>query len=91
MIDQPTATPKLYIGINIHKRNCKVHYTSELFSGKTFSIKPKPEMLKGDVDKHFKDYVISTAYEAGADSRKQQAAQTVLCSGQKRYTLGPRI
>ncbi|WP_124981487.1 hypothetical protein [Nonlabens xiamenensis] len=65
MIDQQTAPPNLYIGIDIHKRNWIVHCASELFPGKTFSIKPKPEMLKGDVDKHFKDYVISTAYEAG--------------------------
>jgi len=65
MITQITAVPKLYIGIDIHKRSWKVHCATDLFSGKSFSMNPAPEQLKGYVDKHFAGHKVSTAYEAG--------------------------
>ena len=65
METQITATPKLYIGIDIHKRSWKVHCATDLFSGKTFSMGPEPEFLKAYVDRHFSGYEVSTAYEAG--------------------------
>ena len=65
MITQITAVPKLYIGIDIHKRSWKVHCATDLFSGKSFSMNPNPEQLKDYVNKHFADYEVSTAYEAG--------------------------
>ncbi|MGS0527707.1 IS110 family transposase [Zobellia nedashkovskayae] len=65
MITQITALPKLYIGIDIHKRSWKVHCATDLFAGKSFSMKPDPIQLKDYVSKHFADYEVSTAYEAG--------------------------
>ena len=65
MNTQQTALPKLYIGIDIHKRSWKVHCATDLFSGKTFSMPPSPELLFGHVSKHFPDHEVSTAYEAG--------------------------
>lgn len=65
METQITAIPKLYIGIDIHKRSWKVHCATDLFSGKSFTMPPKAEVLKAYVDKHFVDYEVSTAYEAG--------------------------
>lgn len=65
MITQITAVPKLYIGIDIHKRNWKVHCATDLFSGKSFSMPPNPEQLRAYVSKHFSDHQVSTAYEAG--------------------------
>ena len=65
MKTQITALPKLFIGIDIHKRSWKVHCSTDLFSGKSFSMPPKPAKLKDYVDKHFSDHVVSTAYEAG--------------------------
>ena len=38
MKTQTTAEYKLYIGIDIHKRNWKVHCSTNLFLGKTFSM-----------------------------------------------------
>lgn len=60
-----TAQPKLFIGIDIHKRSWKIHCATDLFSGKSFTMPPKPEILKQYVLKHFSGYAVSTAYEAG--------------------------
>lgn len=65
MKTEPTAQPKLYIGIDIHKRSWKVHCATDLFSGKSFSMPPRPKVLKEYVVKHFPDYQVATAYEAG--------------------------
>jgi transposase len=65
MITQITALPKLYIGIDIHKRGCKVHCATDLFSGKSFSMAPDPVQLLVYVSKHFPDHEVSVAYEAG--------------------------
>ncbi len=61
----PTAQPKLYIGIDIHKRSWKIHCATDLFSGKSFTIPPKPEVLQEYVNKHFSVHQVTTAYEAG--------------------------
>src|SRR5690554_5558229 len=65
MNTQITADTKLYIGIDIHKRSWKVHCSTDLFSGKSFSMPPDPLQLKAYVDRHFSGYDVSTAYEAG--------------------------
>lgn len=65
MNTQITAETKLYIGIDIHKRSWKVHCSTDLFSGKSFSMPPDPLQLKAYVDRHFSGYDVSTAYEAG--------------------------
>lgn len=65
MKTQQTATPKLFIGIDIHKRSWKVHCATDLFSGRTFSMSPDPEGLRDYVERHYPDHEVSTAYEAG--------------------------
>lgn len=65
MNTQIIAPSKLYIGIDIHKRSWKVHCSTDLFSGKTFSMSPDPEQLLRYVNKHFADHQVSVAYEAG--------------------------
>lgn len=65
MNTQQTARPKLYIGIDIHKRSWKVHCATDLFAGKSFSMSPDPSQLFEYVSKHFSDYEVCTAYEAG--------------------------
>ncbi|MBD0852570.1 IS110 family RNA-guided transposase [Maribacter arenosus] len=60
-----TATPKLYIGIDMHKRSWKVHCATDLSSGKTFSMPPEPELLLSYVERYYPDFDVSTAYEAG--------------------------
>lgn len=65
MRNQQTVTPKLFIGIDIHKRSWKVHCASDISSGKTFSMNPNPIKLKSFVEQHFNGHEVSTAYEAG--------------------------
>lgn len=65
MDTQQTATPKLFIGIDIHKRSWKVHCATDLFSGKSFSMSPDPLQLYRYVEKHFPGHEVSTAYEVG--------------------------
>jgi len=65
METQQTAGPKLFIGIDIHKRSWKIHCATDLSSGKAFSMAPHAELLRDYVSKHYPDYQVSTAYEAG--------------------------
>jgi transposase len=60
-----TARPKLFIGIDIHKRSWKIHCSTDISGGKTFSMPASPEGLKKYVDKYFIDHEVYTAYEAG--------------------------
>lgn len=60
-----TATSKLFIGIDIHKRSWKIHCSTDLSGGKTFSMDPRPKQLKEYVNKYYSDYEVTTAYEAG--------------------------
>ena len=65
MKTQQTAPPKLFIGIDIHKRSWKVHCATDLSSGRTFSMSPDPEGLREYVERHYPGHEVSTAYEAG--------------------------
>lgn len=55
-----TALPKLFIGIDIHKRSWKIHCSTDLFAGKSFTMPPEPEKLRDYVNKHFPDYEMTT-------------------------------
>lgn len=59
------TTAKLYVGLDIHKRSWKIHTSTDLFDGKTFTSPPNADSLKSYVDKHFAGYEIHIAYEAG--------------------------
>lgn len=65
MTNSVTATPKLYIGIDIHKKSWKVHFCTDLFDGATKTFVPDAEAFKNYVNKHFPGYQITCAYEAG--------------------------
>lgn len=65
MKTEHTARPKLFICIDIHKRSWKVHCSTDLFSGRTFSMSPDPEGLREYVERHYPCHEVSTAYEAG--------------------------
>lgn len=65
MKTEHTARPKLFIGIDIHKRSWKIHCSTDISGDKTFSMSPYPEGLKKYVDKYFPEHEVTTAYEAG--------------------------
>lgn len=60
-----TSTPKLFIGIDIHKKSWKVHFCTDITEGSTATFTPSAEKLKNYVDKNYPDYEVSVAYEAG--------------------------
>lgn len=65
MKTEHTARPKLFIGIDIHKRSWKIHCSTDISGGRTFSMPPYPEELRKYVAKYFPDHEVVTAYEAG--------------------------
>jgi len=57
--------PKLFIGVDIHKKTWSVSIQTDLFFHKTFSIPSEPEMLYRYVMSHFPDHLVNMVYEAG--------------------------
>jgi transposase len=66
MATQSTASvPKLYIGMDIHKKSWSVHLCTDLFDHKGFTLPPKPEVLYDYVERHFGEHEVSITYLAG--------------------------
>ena len=65
MVLEHTVYPKLFIGIDIHKRSWKIHCATDLSRGKTFSMGPYPDQLRDHVFRYYEGYEVTTAYEAG--------------------------
>jgi transposase len=59
------ASPKLFIGMDIHKKSWSVHLRTDLFDHKGFTMPPRPETLVDYVSSHFGGYEVSLTYEAG--------------------------
>ena len=45
MNTQITAIPKLYIGMDIHKKSWSLHFRTDLFDHSGFSMPPEPGVL----------------------------------------------
>jgi transposase len=65
MQSQIIAAPKLFIGMDIHKKSWSVHLRTDLFDHKGFSMPPESEKLVDYVTTHFADHEVSLTYEAG--------------------------
>jgi transposase len=66
MHQTPTAaSPKLYIGMDIHKKSWSVHFRTDLFDHRGFTMPPEPEKLLQYVNTHFRDHEVNITYEAG--------------------------
>lgn len=65
MKTKDTATPKLFIGIDIHKRSWNIHMATDLFDGRSLTVPPEAESLQGYVEKHYPNHQVVCAYEAG--------------------------
>jgi transposase len=66
MKTQTTALmPKLYIGIDVHKKSWTYHYQTDLFDGKTITQPANPNTLVDWVQKHYPAHEVTCAYEAG--------------------------
>jgi transposase len=59
------ASPKLFIGMDIHKNSWSVHLRTDLFDHKGFNMPPQPQTLVDYVSSHFDSHEVSLTYEAG--------------------------
>jgi transposase len=62
---QITATPKLFIGMDVHKKSWTVHIKTDLFDYKTITVPPAPESLVAYVQKNLPGHEVICCYEAG--------------------------
>ena len=62
---QITATPKLFIGMDVHKKSWTCHFKTDLFDYKTVTMPANPNCLKDYVIKNFPGHEVSCCYEAG--------------------------
>jgi transposase len=60
-----TTSPKVYIGLDVHKKTWSVSIQTDLFFHKTYSMPSKAVDLYDYVAKHFPDYEVSLVYVAG--------------------------
>lgn len=60
-----TSSPKLFIGIDIHKRSWKVHFCTDISEGSTVTFVPSAKKLRKYVSKYYKKHEVTVAYEAG--------------------------
>jgi len=65
MKTQTTAVPKLFIGMDVHKKNWTVHFKTDLFDNKTVTMPAEPLSLINYVAKNFPDHEVNCCYEAG--------------------------
>ena len=66
MSTQITASsPKLFIGLDMHKRSWRVHFSTDLTVGSGQTMPPDPDKLRQYVQRYYPDHLIAIAYEAG--------------------------
>jgi transposase len=65
MRSQTITVPKLFIGMDIHKKSWSVHLRTDLFDHKGFSMPPDASKLVDYVTNHFGDHEVALTYEAG--------------------------
>ena len=61
---ESTNSSKLFIGIDVHKRQWSISIYTSVIHHRTFSQPPAPTALKNYLDKHFIGYHVLCAYEA---------------------------
>lgn len=57
--------PKVFIGMDIHKRSWSLSIQTDLFFHKNFTMPPDANELANYVDTHFRGYEVALTYEAG--------------------------
>jgi transposase len=65
MNTQITAMPKIFIGLDIHKKSWTVSIQTDLFFHKTYSMPSESEDLFQYVERTFPDHEVHLVYEAG--------------------------
>jgi len=65
MATQLTAQPKLYIGMDIHKKSWSIHMRTDISDHKSMTIPADEEVLINYVETNFAEHHVSLVYEAG--------------------------
>jgi len=65
MKTQFTASPKLYIGMDIHKKSWSIHLRTDISDHKSMTIPPKPDILESYVSQNFPAHEVHLVYESG--------------------------
>ncbi len=59
------TTPKLFIGIDMHKKSWKIHFCTDITVGSTKTMTPDSVALRKYVEQYYKQHQVFIAYEAG--------------------------
>jgi transposase len=62
---QITAAPKLFIGLDIHKKSWVVHFRTDLYEHRGFTMPPIAVQLLEYVQNNFSGYMVMLTYESG--------------------------
>jgi hypothetical protein len=62
---QDAFSPKIFIGLDIHKKSWTVSIQTDLFFHKTYSMPSNAEDLYQYVERTFPDHAVDLVYEAG--------------------------
>ncbi|MGB4283866.1 MAG: IS110 family transposase [Bacteroidales bacterium] len=65
MKHQFTASPKLYIGMDIHKKSWSIHLRTDISDHKSMTIPPNTAILERYVFENFPDHEVHLVYESG--------------------------
>jgi transposase len=65
MKHQFTARPKLYIGMDIHKKSWSIHLRTDISDHKSMTIPPNTAILERYVFENFPEHEVHLVYEAG--------------------------
>ena len=65
MYTQITAMPKLYIGLDIHKKSWSVHLATDICDHRSFTMPPQPQKLEQYVSDNFAEHQVEITYESG--------------------------
>jgi len=84
---QTTARPKLFIGIDVHKKSRTAHFKTDLFDYKTVTMPANAPSLLNYVENHFGLHEITCCYEAGCCGYGM--ARTLQACGWKVLVVNP--
>ena len=82
-----TCTPKLFIGLDIHKKSWKFHFTTDIVSGSGHTFPPRSDLINNYVLKNYNCYQVSIAYEVGCCGFKP--ARDFISFGWDTYVVNP--
>lgn len=65
MSPQITAVPKLYIGLDIHKKTWAVHFRTDISDPRSMTMPAEAQKLAAYVHHHFSNHQVAITYESG--------------------------